>query len=48
MADTKYDPAVPKSITKPTTIENFTDVQPLSTLLGIIGSLFVVYGIVAK
>ena len=47
-ADTKYDPPVPKPVTKPTTIEQFTDVQSLSTLLGILGSLFIVYGIVAK
>jgi hypothetical protein len=46
-ANTKYDPPVPKPITKAVTKENFT-VQQFPTMLCVIGGLFVVYGLVAK
>ncbi len=50
IADTKYDPPVPKPVTTPTTIENFTelDTQSLGVTIGIIGSLLIIYGMIAK
>jgi len=46
-ADTKYDPPVPKPITKAVTKEGFC-VVPMAPALAVIGGLLVVYGIVAK
>jgi hypothetical protein len=49
-ADTKYDPPVPKPITKPSVIEKFQS-DPLYTAantLIITGILMVVYGFVTK
>jgi hypothetical protein len=47
MANTKYDPPVPKPITKAVTIENFTSGTFTSSIF-IIGTLFIVYGLVSK
>jgi hypothetical protein len=49
-ADTKYDPAVPKHITTPTTIEHFVADKDyrISYVLSVIGVLLIVYGIVHK
>jgi hypothetical protein len=46
-ANTKYDPPVPQPITKAVTKESFTVVE-IPKVLFIIGSLFIVYGLVAK
>jgi hypothetical protein len=46
-ANTKYDPPVPKPITKAVTKEGFT-VHQVPTMLFVIGGLFIVYGFVAK
>ena len=46
-ADTKYDPPVPKPVTKAVTIEKFCTTQ-LSPMLAVVGGLLIVYGIVAK
>lgn len=48
MANTKYDPLPPEPITKQVILENFTSDYELSKMLLIIGSLCIVYGIVAK
>jgi hypothetical protein len=47
-ANTKYDPPVPKPITKAVTKEGFTDSLYVPTMLYIVGSLLIAYGIVAK
>lgn len=46
-ANTKYDPPVPKPITKAVTKEGFT-VEQIPIMLFVVGSLFIVYGFVAK
>jgi hypothetical protein len=46
-ANTKYDPPVPQPVTKAVTKESFT-VSDLPKMLYIVGSLFIVYGLVAK
>lgn len=46
-ANTKYDPPVPKPITKAVTKEGFTSHQ-IPSVLFVVGGLFVVYGLVAK
>ena len=46
-ANTKYDPPVPKPITKAITKEGFT-VEKVPTMLFVVGGLFIVYGLVAK
>jgi hypothetical protein len=50
VADTKYDPPVPKHVTEPVTIEHFVGLQTqsLATLIGVVGSLLIIYGFVAK
>jgi hypothetical protein len=49
MADTKYDPPVPKHITTPITVEHFTSSsQSLATILGILGIFFIVNSFVNK
>jgi len=50
-ADTKYDPPVPQPVTQPIVqpfCSNSMHSMELSTALAIIGSLCIVYGIVAK
>jgi hypothetical protein len=48
--NTKYDPPVPKPITKQVIKESFQDnmVFPLSYTVMVIGSLLIVYGMIAK
>lgn len=46
-ADTKYDPPVPKPVTKAVIKENFISSYN-AKILGIVGLLSIVYGIVAK
>lgn len=49
-ADQKYDPPVPKPITEQTITEQFcsmNDVNPSSIII-VVGVLFIVYGIYAK
>lgn len=49
IANTKYDPPVPKPVTKQVTLESFcsqTSSTPL--MLSIAGVLFIVYGLIAK
>jgi hypothetical protein len=49
IANTKYDPPVPKPITKQVTIEKFcSDSSSTASIIAVIGGLFIVYGIVAK
>jgi len=47
-ANTKYDPPVPKPITKQVTIEKFCGSSTSATALAVVGGLLIVYGIVAK
>jgi hypothetical protein len=48
-ANTKYDPPVPKPITKQVTLETFcSSSAPVPLALGVIGALFIVYGLIAK
>jgi len=50
-ADTKYDPPVPNHITKPSTIENFESSQSIKAvgvMTAVLGSLIIIYSIVAK
>lgn len=48
-ANTKYDPPVPKPITKQVTVEKFcSNSAPAAPLIAIIGGLLIVYGLVAK
>ena len=48
-ANTKYDPPVPKPITKQVTIEKFcSNSTSASHLIAVVGGLLIVYGIVAK
>lgn len=47
MANTKYDPPVPKPITKQVTLEKFCS-TPAPLMIGVIGGLFIVYGLIAK
>jgi hypothetical protein len=49
-ADTKFDPPVPKHVTTPSTVENFcsTNMQSLSTIVGVIGGLLIIYSLVSK
>lgn len=46
-ADTKYDPPVPKPISKAVVKENFMN-QSIGEYMAIIGGLLIVYGIIAK
>jgi hypothetical protein len=46
-ANTKYDPSVPKPITKAVTKEGFT-INQIPSMLFVIGGLFIVYGLVTK
>jgi hypothetical protein len=46
-ANTKYDPATPKPITKQVIKEAFTNEQ-LPLMLFVVGGLLIVYGLVAK
>jgi hypothetical protein len=48
LANTKYDPPVPKPVTKQVTIEKFTTASPVPLALGVIGGLFIVYGLISK
>lgn len=48
IANTKYDPIVPQPITKAATIENFTSELYSPVIFYVIGTLFIVYGLVAK
>jgi hypothetical protein len=48
-ANTKYDPPVPKSITKQVTLETFcVSSTPVPIALGVVGALCIVYGLIAK
>ncbi len=47
-ANTKYDPPVPKPVTKQVTKEGFMDYDSLPSLIAVIGGLMIVYGIVSK
>lgn len=47
MANTKYDPPVPKPITSQVTLEGFCS-TPMSLMINVIGVLFIVYGLIAK
>lgn len=47
-ANTKYDPPVPKPVTKQVTKESFVNYDSLPTMLFVVGGLFIVYGIVSK
>jgi hypothetical protein len=47
-ADTKYDPPVPKPVTKAVTKEGFTDSTSVISGLVVVGVLLIVYGIVKK
>lgn len=46
-ADTKYDPPVPKPVTKAVTLEGFS-VEMGSKMIAVVGALLIVYGIVTK
>jgi hypothetical protein len=46
-ANTKFDPPVPKPVTKAVTKEGFT-VEQVPTMLFVVGGLFIVYGLVTK
>jgi hypothetical protein len=46
-ADTKYDPPVPKPVTKAVTKESFTN-QSVGELIAVVGGLLIVYSIIAK
>jgi hypothetical protein len=46
-ANTKYDPPVPQPITKQVTKEAFTS-NTYSSMIFVIGSLLIVYGLVSK
>lgn len=48
VADTKYDPPVPEPVTKQVIKETFVSEAHIPTVLMIVGSLLVVFGIVAK
>jgi hypothetical protein len=49
IANSKYDPPVPKPVTKQVILEKFTsNSTSIPLLFGVIGGLFVVYGLVAK
>jgi len=49
-ADQKYDPPVPKPVTSQTITEQFCSINdiPPSTIIAVVGVLFVVYGICTK
>lgn len=47
-ANTKYDPPVPKPITKQITKEGFQTQISSTQLLFVVGGLFIVYGLIAK
>lgn len=47
-ANTKYDPPVPKPVTKQVTKESFVNYETLPTMLFVVGGLFIVYGVVSK
>jgi hypothetical protein len=47
IANTKYDPPVPVPITKAVTKEKFTT-QSFPSVLFVVGSLLIVYGLVSK
>ena len=48
-ANTKYDPPVPKPVTKQVTLETFCSPSaPLPLALVVTGALFIVYGLIAK
>ena len=49
-ADQKYDPPVPKPVTSQTITEQFCSMNdiPPSTIIAVVGVLFVVYGICIK
>jgi hypothetical protein len=48
-ANTKYDPPVPKPITKQVTLETFcVSSTPVPIALGVVGALCIVYGLIAK
>jgi hypothetical protein len=48
VADTKYDPPIPEPVTKQVIKETFVSEAQIPTVLMIIGSLLVVFGIVTK
>jgi hypothetical protein len=48
-ANTKYDPPVPKPVTKQVTLETFCSRSTTTpVMLGVAGILFIVYGLIAK
>ena len=48
-ANTKYDPPVPKPITKQVTLETFCSGSTTTpAMIGVAGILFIVYGLIAK
>ena len=47
IANTKYDPPVPKPVTSQVTLEAFYS-TPVPLMIGVIGGLFIVYGLIAK
>lgn len=48
-ANTKYDPPVPKPVTKQVTLETFcSSSTPIPLALTVAGGLFIVYGLIAK
>lgn len=47
-ADKKFDPPVPKSVTKQVVQGFCSDANDIPTILSIIGTICIVYGIVAK
>ncbi len=47
-ADSKYDPEVPKPITKQNIKENFCSSSSYTSMITIIGVLLIVYGIIKK
>ena len=47
MADTKYDPPVPKHISAPVTVERF-EIYSNYQIINVIGLLLIAYGIIAK
>ena len=47
VANTKYDPPVPKPVTSQVTLEAFCS-TPAPLMISVIGGLFIVYGLIVK